>query len=217
MTRCQALRPGSRASKLSRPPNVRPPRRWQPRSRAAPSVSRALEPRRPAADDQRPARRVAAQDLRDASRGGIPRRPWGSGCSGPARRHASCAMHMLQPMHSRISSLRPSAILRGRNGSAIDGRAAPMKSRMPRRICDDHGVGRGEAADADHRLAGDRLDEVDHRLMACLRREAGGGAIGRARVHLHVEQVGVVLEQRDHLMRLGSRHACRAACAAPRG
>ena len=38
---------------------------------------------------------------------------------------------MLQPMHSRMSSNRPSSIFRGRKGSAIDGRAAPMKSRMP--------------------------------------------------------------------------------------
>ena len=45
-------------------------------------------------------------------------------------------MQMLQPMHSRISSSRPSRIFFGRNGSAIDGRAPPMKSRMPRRICE---------------------------------------------------------------------------------
>ena len=38
---------------------------------------------------------------------------------------------MLQPMHSRMSSMRPSSIFFGRKGSAIDGRAAPMKSRMP--------------------------------------------------------------------------------------
>ncbi len=41
---------------------------------------------------------------------------------------------MLQPMHSRISSTRPSEILVGRNGSAIDGRAAPMMSSTPARI-----------------------------------------------------------------------------------
>ena len=41
---------------------------------------------------------------------------------------------MLQPMHSRMSSTRPSSIFLGRNGSAIDGRAAPMKSSTPRRI-----------------------------------------------------------------------------------
>ena len=42
---------------------------------------------------------------------------------------------MLQPMHSRMSSMRPSSIFCGRNGSAIDGRAAPMKSRMPCFTC----------------------------------------------------------------------------------
>ena len=41
---------------------------------------------------------------------------------------------MLQPMHSRISSSRPSSILRGRNGSAIDGRAAPIRSHAPLRM-----------------------------------------------------------------------------------
>ena len=41
---------------------------------------------------------------------------------------------MLQPMHSRMSSKRPSEILVGRNGSAIEGRAAPMMSSTPARI-----------------------------------------------------------------------------------
>ena len=41
---------------------------------------------------------------------------------------------MLQPMHSRISSTRPSSIFVGRNGSAIEGRAAPIMSSTPRRI-----------------------------------------------------------------------------------
>lgn len=40
---------------------------------------------------------------------------------------------MLQPMHSRISSIRPSSIFLGRKGSAMEGRAAPMKSTMPSR------------------------------------------------------------------------------------
>ncbi len=44
-------------------------------------------------------------------------------------------MQMLQPMHSRMSCSRPASILLGRKGSAIDGRAAPMRSRTPRRIC----------------------------------------------------------------------------------
>ena len=30
----------------------------------------------------------------------------------------------------------PFSILRGRKGSAMEGRAAPIKSRTPRRICD---------------------------------------------------------------------------------
>ena len=42
-------------------------------------------------------------------------------------------MQMLQPMHSRMSSSRPASILAGRNGSAIDGLAAPIMSRMPAR------------------------------------------------------------------------------------
>jgi hypothetical protein len=42
------------------------------------------------------------------------------------------ATQMLQPMHSRMSSGRPSSIFLGRKGSAIEGRAAPIMSRMPR-------------------------------------------------------------------------------------
>ena len=49
------------------------------------------------------------------------------------RRVSALEMQMLQPMHSRISSSRPSSILRGRNGSAIDGRAAPIRSHAPLR------------------------------------------------------------------------------------
>ena len=58
-------------------------------------------------------------------------------------RSACCCMpetHMLHPMHSRISSVRPSSILVGMYGSAIDGRAAPMMSRWPI-DCLDHIVG----------------------------------------------------------------------------
>src|SRR5271170_4804978 len=73
-----------------------------------------------------------------------------SGCQ--SRRHSSPAvgfwvqrtgtpscqleMQMLQPMHSRISCSRPSLILLGRNGSAIEGLAPPIKSSTPRRICE---------------------------------------------------------------------------------
>ncbi len=41
---------------------------------------------------------------------------------------------MLHPMHSRMSSKRPASILAGRNGSAIEGRAAPIRSSTPSRI-----------------------------------------------------------------------------------
>ena len=38
---------------------------------------------------------------------------------------------MFEPVHSRISSSRPSAIFCGRNGSAIACRAAPIRSTAP--------------------------------------------------------------------------------------
>ena len=40
-------------------------------------------------------------------------------------------MQMLQPMHSRMSSRRPSSILRGSHGSEIEGRHVAMMSREP--------------------------------------------------------------------------------------
>jgi hypothetical protein len=40
-------------------------------------------------------------------------------------------MQMLQPMHSRMSSRRPSSIFFGRNGSEIDGRHVAMMSSFP--------------------------------------------------------------------------------------
>ena len=43
---------------------------------------------------------------------------------------------MLQPMHSRISSSRPSSTFLGRKGSAIEGLAQPITSTMPRLTCD---------------------------------------------------------------------------------
>ena len=42
-------------------------------------------------------------------------------------------MQTFEPVHSRISSVRPSWIFCGRNGSAIDGRAAPTRSHTPLR------------------------------------------------------------------------------------
>ncbi len=43
----------------------------------------------------------------------------------------SDATQRLQPMHSRISSNAPFLIFSGRNGSAIEGLAAPMRSNAP--------------------------------------------------------------------------------------
>ena len=40
-------------------------------------------------------------------------------------------MQTLQPMHSRMSSSRPSSIFWGRNGSEIDGRHVAMMSSAP--------------------------------------------------------------------------------------
>ena len=40
-------------------------------------------------------------------------------------------MQMLQPMHSRMSSRRPSSILRGSHGSEMDGRQVAMMSSEP--------------------------------------------------------------------------------------
>jgi hypothetical protein len=46
------------------------------------------------------------------------------------------AAQMLQPMHSRMSSGLPSSIFFGRNGSAIEGLAAPIMSTIPRRMAE---------------------------------------------------------------------------------
>ena len=45
-------------------------------------------------------------------------------------------MQTFEPVHSRISSVRPSAIFCGRNGSAIEGRAPPIRSNVPDRTID---------------------------------------------------------------------------------
>ena len=47
---------------------------------------------------------------------------------------SSPVTQILQPMHSRISSARPCSIFLGRKGSAIEGRAAPIMSIIPRSI-----------------------------------------------------------------------------------
>src|SRR5437868_1566670 len=69
-------------------------------------------------------------------------------------------MQTLQPMHSRISSSRPSSIFLGRNGSAIDGRAARV----------DREARRDRALVAD-RLA-DELQRLEPESRAVLERAA---------------------------------------------
>src|SRR5215510_10372564 len=51
-------------------------------------------------------------------------------------KRVSPVTQMLQPIHSRISSIRPSLILVGKNGSAIEGLAAPIRSITPRWIAE---------------------------------------------------------------------------------
>ena len=140
-------------------------------------------------------------------------RPWsGSGCSGSAtwscrRRRRYCSRCIRGCRRSR-----PSSIFFGRNGSAIEGRAAPMKSRMPRLDLRHHGVGRGEAADADHRLAGERLDEVDERLLAAFARRSARSAKSLSQaLTLTSHRSGSSASMADDLARLG----CAAMPAGP--
>ena len=71
---------------------------------------------------------------------------------------------MLQPMHSRMSSGRPSSIFLGRKGSAMEGRAAPMMSHWPALMTPTMSSGTGEAPVVDDRyVAHHGLDLVDER------------------------------------------------------
>ncbi len=81
-------------------------------------------------------------------------------------------MHTLQPMHTRISSMRPSSTFFGKKGSAIEGRAAPMMSAIALRDDLRHLFGVGEAAYAQHRFLRDLLDEPRPRNLVPLQVEA---------------------------------------------
>ena len=74
-----------------------------------------------------------------------------------------------------------------------------------------HDVRRGEAADADHRLLGDLLDEVDDGFVAALGCEARRRAIGGTRIHLHVPEIGNLAEQRHDLVRFRRQVLARFA------
>jgi len=60
-----------------------------------------------------------------------------------------------------------------------------------------HGVGGGEAADADHGFAGELLHELDDRLVAPLGRESRRGTVGRRGVELDVPEVRQIREKPD--------------------
>ena len=116
---------------------------------------------------------------------------------------------MLQPMHSRMSSLSPWSIFLGRKGSAIEGRAAPMKSSTPRLHLRHHRVGGGEPADAHHRLAGHRLHEAHEVLLIAFGREARGLRIVRPVAHVDVPQVRQLREHGEDLAALARGARCR--------
>ncbi len=86
--------------------------------------------------------------------------------------------HMLQPMHSRISSGWPDWILFGRKGSAIDGLAAPIRSNTPDRDLPHHEVRGGEPAHPDRPACWSAaLSPADVLLLLALRAEPGGGGV----------------------------------------
>ena len=136
MTLLQVLRPGRAVSKLSLPPMFLD---WSDKVTWKPCLAAIRAASRPAG----PAPIISSRSSLDVLLNF-------SGCQ--FLRHSSPAvafwvqrtgtpscqldMQMLQPMHSLISSSRPAFILLGRNGSAMPALAPPMRSRMPRLICD---------------------------------------------------------------------------------
>ena len=86
---------------------------------------------------------------------------------------------MLQPMHSRISSRRPSRILAGRNG--IGDRRPGGADQIPGAAADDplHQVGVGDPADPDDRLGSRLADAAGQLELPALREEAAGPGVER--------------------------------------
>ena len=129
-TRLQVASPGKVLSRLIRPPACRSAKATETSSPRRPKLSAASSPAGPAPTTSTfsgawGAIRSGCQPLRHSS-------PIVGFC---VQRRLTpsllAARQMLQPIHSRISSARPSRILAGRKGSAIEGRAAPMKSWIP--------------------------------------------------------------------------------------
>jgi len=150
---------------------------------------RALEPRRPAPTTSTGVSRFAAGSTRSgASRDGAPRRGRVLDAA-EVPKPSTFMMQTFEPVHSRISSVRPSAIFCGRNGSAIEGRAEPTRSHA--RAHDlRHEVRVREACDADDRLVR-RLADTPRplELVALLEVPRGAGVVAperdRADVHVH--------------------------------
>ena len=104
---------------------------------------------------------------------------------------------MLQPMHSRMSSMRPSSIFFGRKGSAIEGRAAPMKSSMPRLICETMVSGEVKRPTPTTGLRRQLLDEGDEGLLVALLGEARGHEIVAPVADVDVPEVGQLGQHLD--------------------
>ena len=117
---------------------------------------------------------------------------------------------MLQPMHSRMSSGRPSSIFLGRNGSAIDGRAQPMRSTSPFLHDRHHPIGRRVPPDRDHRLRGQTLDAFDEGLVPALGSEARGHRIVLPARQDQIPQIGKLREKSDRVLGLRLLEPVRA-------
>ena len=133
-TRFHCFKPGSAVSHTSRPPNWRCLSATETSNPRRASVSAASSPAGP------PPTTSTRPELSFVTISGCQPRRHSSPAVGFCvhRTHTpSCQeeMHRLHPMHSRISASLPSSIFFGRNGSAIEGRAAPIRSSTPRLIC----------------------------------------------------------------------------------
>ena len=115
---------------------------------------------------------------------------------------ASPVTQMLQPMHSRMSSKRPSSIFTGRNGSAIDGRAAPTKSSTPSRIIRTIVSGEVKRPTPTTGLRRQLLETADVLLLRSFAGEARGDRVEVPVADHEVPQVGQLADESEHLLDL---------------
>ncbi len=110
---------------------------------------------------------------------------------------------MLQPMHSRMSSSRPSSIFTGRNGSAIDGRAAPIRSITPSRI--SRTIVSGEVSQPMPTTGFDVscFEAAEVLLRPGLMGEARGARVVGPEADHDVPDVGQLADEREQLLDLG--------------